>query len=160
MSASATLPTLLLVEDNPDDVELVQRAFRRTGFSIRILTVADGEQATQYLSGAALYADRHAYPLPDLVLLDLKLPKLDGHGVLAWVRAQALFDTLPIVVLSSSGEREDIAAAYQAGANSFLRKPFDFAALQNLLGLVYQYWLESNRSTFTETNKHGRAADR
>ena len=135
---------ILLVEDDSNDVALIRRAFARAGLDVRLHSVEDGEAAVQYLSGAGPYADRAAHPLPDVVLLDLKLPRRSGLEVLAWVRGVARLKRLPVVVLTSSRESTDVNGAYDLGANSYLVKPGSF---EDLLGLVQAfdgYWGDCN----------------
>jgi CheY-like chemotaxis protein len=135
---------LLLVEDNPDDVLLVRRALRRLALPVRLVTVEHGDAAVDYLHGAGAFADRVAHPLPDMLLLDLKLPRRSGHEVLSWVRQQPHLDGLPVVILTSSSEEEDLRLAYRLHVNSYLRKPVAFAALESLLALVDSYWMRNN----------------
>jgi CheY-like chemotaxis protein len=136
--------TVLLVEDNPDDVLLIQRAFRKAGIVAPLQTVTDGEMAMAYLEGSGAYVDRQRYPLPVLVLLDWKLPRKNGLEVLGWIRARADLKEMPVVVLTSSREPADIRAAYGAGANSYLLKPVDFAKLLELVQGLGLYWLVLN----------------
>ena len=136
--------TVLLVEDNRDDVVLIQRAFHKAQIVAPLQVVTDGERAMAYLEGSGPYADRTRHPLPVFVLLDWRLPRRDGGEVLAWVRSRPDLRELPVVVLTSSQEPADIRAAYGNGANSYLLKPVDF---QNLLELVQGlglYWLVLN----------------
>ena len=133
--------TVLLVEDNPDDVFLIQRAFKKAGLENPLQVVIDGEQAVAYLSGSGSYGDRERYPLPSLLLLDLKLPRRDGHEVLAWLRSQADLRRLVVVILTSSRELSDIDRAYEMGANSYLVKPVAFDALVDMVKTLNQYWL-------------------
>jgi len=107
--------SVLLVEDDPNDVALTQRAFERAGFANPLQVLSDGEQAIGYLGGEASYADRNRYPLPILVLLDLKLPRTSGFEVLAWIRGAPNIRRLPVVVLTSSQQSPDIDRAYDAG---------------------------------------------
>lgn len=137
-------PLVLLVEDNPDDALMVRRALRKSGLAARLLVLEHGDAAVEYLAGQHAYADRLAHPLPDVMLLDLKLPRRSGHEVLQWVRAQPAFDALPIVVLTSSSEDEDVRRAYRHRANSYLRKPVTFEHLTSLLALFHNYWLQAN----------------
>lgn len=139
-----TPPTVLLAEDNPDDVVLVRRAWRQSQRQVSLQVVDDGEAAIRYLLGEAPYADRIAHPPPRLVLLDWKLPRLRGVEVLRRIRADPAFDALPVVVLTSSREQEDIVEAYAARANSYLHKPITAQALAILLDDVGHYWLEHN----------------
>lgn len=135
---------VLLVEDDPDDVELVRRVFSRLHFAHPLQVVRDGREAMDYLAGSGAYEDRDRYPLPLLVLLDLKLPKATGHEVLRWLRAQDGLRRLPVVMFTSSDERADINAAYDLGINSYLRKPVSFDALAQLLTKIDLYWLLLN----------------
>ena len=137
--------TILLVEDNPDDRDLTLRALRRHLVANEIVTVADGIEALDYLFCEGAYAGRDTTERPRLVLLDLKLPKLSGLDVLSRIRADPRTRSLPVVVLTSSSEEEDISASYQRGANSYVRKPVvfgDFAEAVRQLGL---YWLLLNQ---------------
>jgi two-component system, response regulator len=137
--------TILLVEDNPDDRDLTLRALRRHLVANEIITVADGVEALDYLFCEGQYAGRDATARPRLVLLDLKLPKLSGLEVLSRIRADPRTCSLPVVILTSSSEEQDISASYQRGANSYVRKPVvfgDFAEAVRQLGL---YWLLLNQ---------------
>lgn len=135
---------ILLVEDNPHDVLMTRRAFRKAGLDVPLFAVDDGEAAVAYLAGADPYADRNAHPWPALVLLDLKLPRLSGIEVLRWMRAERRLDGLPVVVLTSSTEDEDIVEAYRAGANSYLGKPVAFDELTALMRTLHLYWMRHN----------------
>ena len=139
-----TLSTLLLVEDDPNDVMLFRRAKDKSKLANPLQVVEDGEAALAYLSGRGIYADRNLYPFPALMLLDLKLPRKSGLEVLAWLRQQPGINRLPVVVLTSSKESLDVGRAYDLGANSYLVKP---VAFDNLLGMVKalgMYWLILN----------------
>jgi CheY-like chemotaxis protein len=137
-------PAILVVEDNPDDVMLLQRAFRKANLINPLRVVADGQAALDYLAGRAPYDDREEYPLPALVLLDLKLPKLGGHEVLDWIRAQPGLRRIPVAVLTSSRESPDINRAYDLGANSYLAKPVDFDSLLDMVKTLQLYWMILN----------------
>src|SRR2546423_4602150 len=117
---------ILLVEDREDDVLLVRRALARGFLDNPMHVVRSGEEAISYLQGEGKYSNRAEYPLPDLVLLDLKMPGMDGFGVLEWIRAQEGLRGMRVVVLTSSEQMRDVNRAYQLGANSFLVKPTDF----------------------------------
>src|SRR5687767_12659328 len=121
--------SLLHVEDDPNDVLLLQRAIRRGNLPIAVLAVGDGETAIAYLNGDAGYEDRQRYPIPDLVLLDLKIPRKSGLEVLSWIRDHPALRRLPVAVLTSSRHDRDIEQAYDRGANSYLVKPVGFDAL-------------------------------
>lgn len=132
---------ILLAEDDELHVELTLRGFRKRGFLNPVQVVKDGEEAIAYLSGEGGFADREKFPLPALLLLDLKMPNKNGFEVLQWLRAQPKFQTLPVVVLTSSGEIKDMKRAYELGANSFLVKPVRtddfFAVTETIKG----WWL-------------------
>ena len=135
---------VLLVEDNADDVLLIRRAFRKARLLNPLQVVGDGDAAVAYLGGHAEYADREAHPLPVLVLLDLKLPRRGGLDVLAWLRQQPVLRRMPVVVLTSSAEKEDVTRAYELGANSYLVKPVAFEALLEMVRTLNVYWMILN----------------
>lgn len=137
--------TILLVEDNPDDVKLTLRAFKRNNMLNPIVVAEDGIEALDYLFARGAYADRVDRALPTLVLLDLKLPKLDGMGVLKAIRADALTRLLPVVILTSSKEEDDLAQTYALGANSYVRKPVNFAEFLEAVKVLGIYWLMMNQ---------------
>ena len=136
--------TILLVEDNPSDVALTQRALQRVCVTNKLVVVEDGQEALNYLLGAGLYAGRNVSQLPALVLLDLKLPKVDGLEVLRRIRANKNTRRLPVIILTSSKEEQDVAAGYDLGANSYIRKQVDFAQFDAAIKLVSAYWLGLN----------------
>ncbi len=136
--------TVLLVEDNQDDVLLIQRAFRNAHLVNPLRVVGDGDEAVAYLYGEGPYADRSAHPFPVLMLLDLKLPRRSGLEVLAWVRGNERTRRLPIVVLTSSRESSDVNRAYDLGVNSYLVKPVAFDALLDMVRALSAYWLILN----------------
>jgi CheY-like chemotaxis protein len=138
-------PTVLLVEDEPNDVLLIQRAFKKVGITCPIQVIPDGEQAVLYLSGHEPYSDRERYPLPVLIILDLKLPRRSGLEVLDWLRQQPGLKRLPVVVLTSSGQATDINRAYDLGANSYLVKPVHRDALLDMVKALDMYWLALNQ---------------
>jgi CheY-like chemotaxis protein len=146
---------VLLVEDRSDDVELIRHAFRRAGISSPLHVVRDGDLAMAYLSGTGVYANRDEHPLPDLILLDLKMPGTDGFEVLQWLRQQSGFSTIPVIVLTSSEQMRDVNQAYELGANSFLVKPFDFQDLVSLSQTLKTFWLQRNKKPESQrpTNK-------
>jgi CheY-like chemotaxis protein len=133
--------TVLYVEDEENDVILMRRAWETAGLLSALQIAVDGEQAVAYLAGEETYADRNKYPLPCLVLLDLKLPKLSGLDVLKWIRDQPAFYTLRVVVLSSSNRPLDIHAAYARGANAYLVKPSSIKGLVEMASSVREFWL-------------------
>ncbi|OGG43811.1 MAG: two-component system response regulator [Candidatus Handelsmanbacteria bacterium RIFCSPLOWO2_12_FULL_64_10] len=135
---------VLLVEDDPNDVLLIQRAFRKANLVNPLHVVGDGEEAIAYLSGQGVYAERERHPLPILILLDLKLPRKSGHEVLAWLRRQPELKRLPAVVLTSSREAADVNRVYDLGANSYLVKPVAFDDLLKMAQTLNMYWLILN----------------
>jgi DNA-binding response OmpR family regulator len=135
---------ILMVEDDPFDAKLIRRTLRKAEILTPVRHVADGEAAVGYLAGTSPYEDRHQYPLPDLVLLDLKLPRKNGFELLQWLRAQSGLRRVPVVVLTSCGETTDVNRAYDLGANSYLVKPVATDALVDLLKKVEIYWLGAN----------------
>jgi CheY-like chemotaxis protein len=138
--------TILLAEDREDDVVLIRRAFARVNFRNPLLVVKNGEDAINYLKGEAPYDDRIGYPFPGLLLLDLKMPRKDGFEVLRWIRGQRAFDGLRVLVLTSSEASQDVALAYDLGANSFLVKPSDFSDLVQLSRFIDGFWLQFNKT--------------
>ncbi|MCS7083178.1 MAG: response regulator [Bacteroidetes bacterium] len=135
---------LLLVEDNPDDVALTLRAFRRHRILNPIIVLRDGEEALEYLFRTGRYADRRPEPPPLVILLDLKLPRLDGIEVLRRIRANEHTRLQPVVMLTSSTEERDLIESYQLGVNSYIRKPVDFEAFAEAVAHIGLYWLLLN----------------
>ena len=136
--------TILHVEDDANDVLLFHHACVKVGVKVNVQTVGDGDEALAYMEGADPFADRKQHPLPNLVLLDLKMPKLNGFDVLNWMRQKEAFRRVPVVVLSSSNHDDDVRKAYDLGANSFLIKPVGFEALMDLARAIEHYWLSLN----------------
>lgn len=136
--------TILLVEDDPNDVLLIQRAFQRARILNPLQVVRNGDEAVAYLGGQEPYADRGRYPLPILMLLDLKLPRRSGLEVLEWLQQQPGLRRLPVVVLTSSSESIDVNRAYDLGANSYLVKPVRFEDLLQMVRSLHFYWLILN----------------
>ncbi|HTL67436.1 MAG TPA: response regulator [Lacunisphaera sp.] len=136
--------TILLVEDNPDDVKLTLHAFENCGIVNRILVVNDGVSALDYLLGTGAQAGRNPNDQPAVVLLDLKLPKLDGLEVLRRLRADPRTRRQPVVVLTSSKEEQDVIVSYDLGANSYIRKPVDFDQFTEAVRQLGLYWLLLN----------------
>ena len=135
---------ILLVEDSADDALLIQRAFRKANLANSVQLVRDGEEAVAYLKGDPPFSDRSQFPLPVLMLLDLKLPRRSGLEVLEWVRQDGTLKRLPVVVLTSSRESVDVNRAYDLGVNSYLTKPVAFEALLEMVKSVNLYWLILN----------------
>jgi two-component system response regulator len=135
---------ILLVEDNANDVKLTMCAFEKSNISSEIVVVGDGEEAIDYLFATGRYAGRDPRVMPELILLDMKLPKIDGLGVLRRMRADERTRRLPVVILTTSKEEKDITSSYNLGANSFVRKPVDFAQFIDAARHLGLYWLVMN----------------
>lgn len=138
--------TILLVEDSPDDVDLTMRALDKNNISNRIVVCPDGAAALEYLHDRGPDGERYANPLPQVVLLDLKLPKVDGLEVLKVVREHKRTTLLPIVVLTSSKEEKDMVESYSLGANSYVRKPVSFEEFLEAVRQLGLYWLLLNQT--------------
>jgi len=136
---------ILLVEDNPDDVDLTLRAFRKSKIANEIIIARDGVEALDYLFATGQHAGRDNSSLPQLVLLDLKLPRLDGLQVLERIRANTKTKLLPVVILTSSTEQPDLVTGYSLGANSYIRKPVDFQEFLVAVRRLGLYWLLLNQ---------------
>jgi len=134
----------LLVEDREDDVLLVQRTFQGAQISNPLYIVRNGEEAIAYLKGDGPYSNRSEHPFPDLVLLDLKMPRIDGFETLEWIRQQPGIRKLPVIVLASSKELRDVNKAYTLGANSFLVKPLNFQNAVTLAKTLHDFWLSAS----------------
>jgi DNA-binding response OmpR family regulator len=137
--------TVLLVEDDENDVFFMQRAFREAAIVTSLNVVNDGREAIDYFSGSGKYNDRQSYPIPCLMLMDLKLPYVLGLDVLKWVRSHAEFKSVIVVVLTSSRQDADIERAYSLGANSYLVKPPDVHQLVAMVKRIKEYWIEMNQ---------------
>jgi CheY-like chemotaxis protein len=135
---------ILLVEDNPDDVELTKRAFHKNNIANNLVVARDGVEALDYLFCRGAYADRNIKDTPRLILLDLKLPKLDGLQVLEHMRANECTKLIPVVILTSSKEEQDLISGYKSGANSYVRKPVDFSRFVEAVRHIGLYWLLIN----------------
>lgn len=136
---------ILLVEDNPDDELLTLRALKKNNVLNKVVVVRDGGEALDYLFGTGAYADRDTGLMPQVVLLDLKLPKMDGLDVLRRLRADERTRILPVVILTSSDEEQDIVDSYRLGANSYIHKPVDFAQFTEAVRQLGLYWLVLNQ---------------
>ena len=136
---------ILLVEDNPDDEELTLLSLRKNNLAHDIVVVRDGVEAIEFLFGNGQYAPRDVSHVPTVILLDLKLPKLDGLGVLKRLRADERTRTLPVVVLTSSSQDADVIASYNLGANSYGRQPVEFGAFVEAVSSLGLYWVLLNR---------------
>lgn len=138
--------SILLVEDNPDDETLTLRALQRHNLSNPVVVVRDGAEALDYLFGSGAYGGRNVGVQPRVILLDLKLPKLDGLEVLQRIRSDERTKLLPVVILTSSKEEEDIVRGYRLGANSYVRKPVDFVQFTEAVRHLGLYWLLLNEA--------------
>jgi CheY-like chemotaxis protein len=138
--------TILLVEDDPNDVLLTQRAFAQASLVNPLRVVMDGDAALNYLAGRPPYDDRTRYPIPSLVLLDLKLPRRSGLEILQWMREQEDLKSIPVIILTSSQQSLDIDRAYELGANSYLVKPVGFDGLLEMVKAIGMYWVLLNRT--------------
>jgi len=136
--------TILVVEDNPDDEELTLRSLRRAHIANKVVVARDGGEALDYLFARGEYAERDPAQIPALVLLDLKLPIVGGIDVLKRIRAEPLTRYLPVVVMTSSSEDEDMVKSYDSGANSYVRKPVDFSEFAGAVQQLGLYWLVLN----------------
>jgi len=137
---------ILLVEDNPDDVELTLRALKKSNITNEVLVMRDGVEALDYLFATGVHADRDISIMPAVILLDLKLPKVDGLEVLRRLRADDRTKLLPVVILTSSTEERDLIDGYKLGANSYIRKPVDFAQFTEAVHQLGLYWLLLNEA--------------
>lgn len=135
--------TILLIEDNPDDATLLQRALQRGGFRDELNVVRTAEEAVQYLQGLAPYSDRKQFPYPMFIILDLGLPGMSGLEFLAWLRQQKLLAATPVVVLTASPYASDVGKAYELGAKTFFTKPLSAADMDRILKLIVDYWSAS-----------------
>ncbi len=136
---------ILLVEDNPDDEELTLRALRKAKIANEIVVARDGAEALDFIFGAGAHQGRNLARMPTVILLDLKLPKMSGHDVLARLRADERTRLIPVVVLTSSSEDEDMLRSYKSGANSYVRKPVEFGAFAEAVSQLGLYWVLLNQ---------------
>ena len=146
---------ILLAEDREDDIVLIRKAFQNAYLANPLHVVRDGEEVIAYLNGEGKYANRAEHPLPELILLDLKMPKVDGFEVLEWLQNQSSLRGIPVVVLTSSDHIKDVNKAYMLGANSFLVKPLDFENYAELAKLIHRYWVKTSKTpeTFRPSRK-------
>jgi CheY-like chemotaxis protein len=136
--------SILLIEDNPMDVELIIDAFKEVRLANKIQVAGNGKEALEFLFGEGRYTDRKQYPLPDIVLLDLKMPGIDGHEVLRRIKGTDKLKRLPVIILTSSKDEGDRAMSYDNGANSYLVKPVSFDEFLKVVKQVSDYWLTLN----------------
>ena len=138
------MKTVLVVEDDENDLHMMKMACQRTGIPHLFQGVQDGEAAVDYLSGAGAFANRSVHPVPHLVFLDIGLPTLDGHQVLEWIRSQPQFKNLPVVMTTHSTHQQDMDRAYKLGVTSYLRKVSSPAEFGQAVRIILKYWLEIN----------------
>jgi CheY-like chemotaxis protein len=134
---------ILLVEDNPADVEITRRALRASGGPAELIVVRDGQEAVDYLLRQGPHAGDSAWRSPDVILLDLNLPRLTGREVLLRIRANPALQNVPVIVLTTSSRPEDVREMYAAGANTYIEKPQDFARFVDVLQTIQRYWLDT-----------------
>jgi CheY-like chemotaxis protein len=137
--------TILVVEDNAEEVILLERAFKRTGMDVCVQCVVNGEEAIDYLSGADRFRDRASFPEPDLVVMDLKMPRKGGFEVLEWFRNLQEGALIPVIVLTASDREADVQLAYSLGANSYFIKPTSFNEFRDMIKVFYDYWSLARR---------------
>ncbi len=146
---------ILLVDDSHLDVELTLDAFKQANLSNRIEVANDGQHAIDYLLGNNRFSDRESYPLPDLILLDLKMPGIDGFDVLERVKSTPMVKRIPVIILTSSKEQGDRALSYDIGANSYLVKPVSFTGFVEVVKQIENYWLTLNVSAPADLSDQG-----
>jgi CheY-like chemotaxis protein len=137
-------PAILLVDDDENDVLLTQRAFERIRLGNPLQVAGNGEEAVAYLGGEGRYADRDKYPLPALILLDVKMPRKSGHEVLEWLKASPELKRIPVVMLTSSKDSADVNRAYDLGVNSYIVKPLSMDGLIEIARTLNLYWVMTN----------------
>jgi DNA-binding response OmpR family regulator len=148
-----SLKPVLYAEDEENDAFFFKRAFKQAQILNPLIVVPDGQAAIDYCSDSSPFTEHSQHPLPQLILLDLKMPKKSGMEVLQWLRQQSSVSTLPVVMLSSSTQDEDIHLAYRNGANGYLVKPSDPEELQLMVRAIHDYWLKQNRQTLKPWNQ-------
>ncbi|MDB6121047.1 MAG: two-component system response regulator [Pedosphaera sp.] len=148
--------TVLLVEDDLNDIFLVKRAFKKAHIPNPLQVVTDGEEAIHYFNGEGKYADRHHYPLPRLIVMDIKMPRKTGFEVLEWIKRDGILKRIPVVIVSSSDQPNDVNRAYELGANAYMIKPVNFKAVEGLFASITHYWgLECAKPEIEEVEHAG-----
>jgi len=138
------MKNVLIVEDDEDDAFFIKMACQRSGIPHTLHMVTDGKSAVEYLAGAGAYANRASHPLPDVIFLDVKLPKLTGHEVLEWIRSHQALKSIPVVMVTNSLQDADVNRAYELGVTSYLRKIASQAEFGQAVRVILKYWLELN----------------
>ena len=146
---SASCINILHIEDDPNDALLFRHACSTAGVGFELRAVCDGDEAIAYLRGAEQFADRKQHPVPHIILLDLKMPRLSGFEVLSWLRSENAFRKIPVIILTSSNHESDIKRAYDLGANSYVVKPVGFDALVEVARKINGYWVKFNHPAAT-----------
>lgn len=143
--------SVLVADDSADDILILKRAFARAGLDVQFDSVRGGEEVVSYLSGENQFSDRQSYPFPRLLLLDLKMPGMDGFHVLDWLRSQEVLKRMVVIVLTSSGEQRDVDRSFELGANSFLVKPSTMDGYAALAEKIHSYWFRTSESPNCES---------
>ncbi|HXT10357.1 MAG TPA: response regulator [Candidatus Angelobacter sp.] len=136
---------ILVADDSAEDFALLKRAFQECAVDLDLFSVRDGEETINYLSGDDQFRDRAAHPLPQFILLDLKMPRMDGFDVLVWLHKQPRLKRLPVLVLSSSDQEMDVNRAYELGANSYIVKPYSLEGYVSMVEKLHAFWMEVSR---------------
>ena len=131
---------ILLAEDDPDDAEIFQLAIKRSGLVTRLIVTRDGQETIDYLSGNDPFHDRTKFPFPNLLIMDIRMPNVDGFHLLTWLRTHPQCSVVPTLIFSASDQPNDVRKAYQLGANSYIAKPSQLEELVDLIRVVYEYW--------------------
>lgn len=150
--------TILIAEDDPNDVMLLELAIRKNGITSPVRVVRDGEEAVEYLEGKGEYSNRRKFPLPSVIITDVKMPRRSGLEVVEWVRRHPQYGIIPVLMLSGSRIENDVVNAYRLGANTYFSKPSTLDELTQLIGLAHQYWSRSEhppRPNQAENSKRG-----
>jgi CheY-like chemotaxis protein len=145
--------TILLVEDEENDAMLVEMAFRKNNISNPVQWTRDGVEAIAYLNGDGIYADRERYPFPEVLILDLKMPRMSGLELLAWVREHPEYRVIPTIIMTSSRQDPDVEKAYNLGANTYMIKPSSFGELAKMVKLAHEYWAVSVKPRTRQTKR-------
>jgi CheY-like chemotaxis protein len=135
--------TILLVDDDEDDLVMFERAIRKAGVPALLRTARDGLEGLEYIEGIGKYADRETYPIPSVLILDLKMPRLSGMELLSWIHEHVEYQVIPTIVMSSSSLQSDVRKAYELGANTYMVKTQDLRLLTRRIQLLYEYWMTS-----------------